>query len=78
MISFKELVQTKIDSFEIYTLNFQSDTRYGSGINDIIQYDELTTLMPLQLKGNDSVITYINSLDLSPYSGGINLRLLGN
>lgn len=76
MISFTGLVQTKIDSVKIYTLNFQLDTRYGYGINDVIEHGELTTLRPLQLKGNDSLINYINSLDLSPYSGGINLRMV--
>jgi hypothetical protein len=76
MISFSGLVQTKIDSVKIYTLNFQLDTRYGYGINDVIEHGELTTLLPLQLKGNDSLIAYINSLDLSPYSGGINLRMV--
>lgn len=76
MISFTGLVQTKIDSIKIYTLNFQLDTRYGYGINDVIEHGELTTLRPLQLKGNDSLINYINSLDLSPYSGGINLRMV--
>jgi hypothetical protein len=76
MISFSGLVQTKIDSVKIYTLNFQLDTRYGYGINDVIEHGELTTLLPLQLEGNDSLIAYINSLDLSPYSGGINLRMV--
>ncbi len=76
MISFTGLVQTKIDSVKIYTLNFQLDTRYGYGINDVIEHGDLTTLLPLQLKGNDSLINYINSLDLSPYSGGINLRMV--
>ena len=76
MISFSGLVQTKIDSIKIYTLNFQLDTRYGYGINDVIEHGELTTLLPLQLKVNDSLIDYISSLDLSPYSGGINLRMV--
>lgn len=76
VISLSGLGQTKIDSVKIYTLNFQSDTRYGYGTNDVIEHGELTTLQPFQLRGQDSLIAYIDSLDLAPYSGSVNLRMV--
>ncbi|MCF8408901.1 MAG: hypothetical protein K9G36_08010 [Crocinitomicaceae bacterium] len=45
MISFSGLVQTKIDSIKIYTLNFQLDTRYGYGINDVTIAQKISTFL---------------------------------
>lgn len=68
MISFRELVQTKIYSFKIYTLNFQSDTRYSLGVNDVIE--------TLSLKVNkDSKIVVSSHKTNSKYYANESIKL---